>query len=341
MAGDKRLCVFITQPVHASAIERLQSIAEVEWNRDPLHILTPDELTAAVRECDVLFCLLQDHVDAAVISANPNLRAIASMTITPADIDIQAASARGIPVTVIPAALLNDATADLAWALMLSVSRRVVEGDRLMRSGTFPGSQSPYMEGGGISSKTLGIIGMGGVGRASAERARGFSMRVLYFDPKRLSAAEEKALGIMWVPFDQLLAESDLISLHARLTPETRHLIGEREFGLMKRTAYFINSARGPLVDEQALVRALSQKRIAGAGLDVFEHEPRPHAELLKMPNVVVTPHVGSAVTELRAAMANVVVDNIVAVVEGRQPPNCWNPEIYSSSAGVPPAARS
>ena len=154
-------------------------------------------------------------------------------------------------------------------------------------------------------------------------------MRLLYFDPRRLPADEERALGLTWAPFDDLLAQSDFVSLHARLTPETRHLIGEREFGLMKRTAYFINSARGPLVDEEALVRALEEGRIAGAGLDVFEHEPRPHPKLLKMPNVVMTPHVGSAVTELRAVMANVVVDNIVAILEGRRAPNCWNPEIY------------
>lgn len=324
--------IFITQPVHASAIERLQGIAHVEWNRDPLRILSKDELLAATRAHDILFCLLQDHVDAAVIAANPNLRAVASMTITPADIDVPAASARRIPVTVIPAVLLNDATADLAWALLLSVARRVAEGDRLMRSGTFPGSQSPYMEGGGVSRKTLGIIGMGGVGRAAAERARGFSMRVLYHDPRRLAPEEESALGLTWMPIDTLLAESDFVSLHARLTPETRHLMGGREFRLMKRTAYFINSARGPLVDEEALVRALAEGRIAGAGLDVFEHEPQPHPKLLGMPNVVMTPHVGSAVTELRAAMANVVVDNIVAVLENRRPPNCWNPEIYAEA---------
>lgn len=331
--------IFITQPVHASAIERLQGTARVEWNRDPLRILSHDELLAAAKTCDILFCLLQDRVDAAVIAANPRLRAIASMTITPADIDIPAASARRIPVTVIPAALLNDATADLAWALLFAVARRVAEGDRLMRAGTFPGSQSPYMEGGGVSRKTLGIIGMGGVGRAAAERARGFSMRVLYYDPRRLAPIEESALGATWMPMDELLATADFVSLHARLTPETRHLIGDRELGLMKRSAYFINSARGPLVDEEALVRALAARRIAGAGLDVFEHEPRPHPTLLTLPNVVVTPHVGSAVTELRAHMANVVVDNILAVLEERQPPNCWNPEIYAAGAGAPAAA--
>jgi glyoxylate reductase len=322
--------VFITQPVHPAAISRLETIAEVEWNRDPLHIMSKEELIAAARRADILFCLLQDRVDAEVIRANPKLRAIASMTITPADIDIAAATARRIPVTVIPAVLLNDATADLAWALLFAVARRVAEGDRLMRSGVFPGSQSPYMEGGGVSRKTLGLIGMGGVGRAAATRARGFSMRVLYYDPNRLPGAEETSLGLTWTPLDTLLAESDFVSLHARLTPETRHLVGAREFQLMKRTAYFINSARGPLVDEEALVRALQEGQIAGAGLDVFEHEPRPHPALLQMPNVVVTPHVGSAVRELREAMANVVVDNIAAILEGRKAPNCWNPEVYA-----------
>jgi len=323
--------IHITQPVHSSAIERLQAVADVQWNRDPLHIMTKDELIEAVRSSDFLFCLLHDRVDADVIAANPKLRMVASMTITPADIDTAAATRAHIPVTVIPAALLNEETADLAWALLFAIARRVAEGDRLMRSGTFPGSQSCYMEGGGVSRKTLGLIGMGGVGRAAAVRAQGFSMRVLYYDPQRLAAEDEKALNLTWRALDDLLAESDFVSLHARLTTETRHLIGERELNLMKRTAYLINSARGPLVDEEALVRALESRRIAGVGLDVFEHEPRPHPKLLRMDNVVMTPHVGSAVTELRAAMANVVVDNIVAVLQGRQPPNCWNAEIYQN----------
>ena len=325
--------VFVSQPVNAGALARLDEVADVALNSDPLLILSKPELVRAVRGCDILYCLLHDRVDADVIGANPDLRAVVSTTITPADIDVAAATARGIPVTVIPALLLNDATADLAWALLLAVARRVAEGDRLMRAGTFPGSQSAYMEGGGVSGKTLGLIGMGGVGRATARRARGFSMRTLYFDPQRLERAEEAALDVAWVPLDQLLAESDFVSLHARLTATSRHMLGSREFGRMKRTAYFINTARGPLVDEEALVEALRSSHIAGAALDVFEHEPRPHLELLKMPNVVVTPHVGSAVRELRAAMANVAVDNIIALIEGRRPPNCWNPEIYDRVA--------
>jgi glyoxylate reductase len=272
-------------------------------------------------------------VDRDVIEANPKLKGIASTTITPADIDVAAATARRIPVTVIPAVLLDDATADLAWALMLCVARRVAEADRLMRAGTFPGSQSAYMEGGSVAGKTLGLIGMGGVGRAAARRGAGFSMRLLYYDPQRLDAEDERALGLTWIELDALLAQSDFVQLHARLTPATRHMIGDRELALMKASAYFVNTARGPLVDEQALVHALSQRRIAGAGLDVFEHEPRPHSALLAMPNVVLTPHAGSAVTELRARMANVAVDNIIAVLEGRRPPNCWNPEIYEQEA--------
>ncbi len=321
--------IYITQPVAQSAIARLEKVAEVKWNTDPLHIMTKDELIAAVRENDILFCLLHDHIDRDVIAANPELKAVASMTITPADIDCAEATKRGIPVTVIPALLLDDPTADLAWGLLLSVVRRVTEGDRLMRAGTFPGSQSCYMEGGGLTNKTLGIIGMGGVGRAAAQRARGFKLQVLYYDPRRLPESDEKALGITWMPFDDVLSKSDFISIHARLTPETRHLFDDRAFGLMKPTAYLVNTARGPIVDEQALVRALKAKRIAGAGLDVYENEPQPDPALLAMPNVVFTPHTGSAIREVREAMANVVVDNILALLDGRRPPNCWNPEIY------------
>ncbi len=322
--------VFITQPIAASARKRLEAIATVTLNPDPLHIATKAELLNAARENDIIFCLLHDKVDAEVINANPKLKAIASMTITPADIDIAAATARKLPVTTIPSLLLDDATADIAWALLLAVARRVAEGDRLMRGGVFPGGQSCYLEGSTVSGKTIGMIGMGGVGRASARRAQGFGMQTLYYDLQRLVVTDEQKLGLTWTTLNALLARSDFVSIHARLTPQTRHLIGEREFNSMKPTAYLINSARGPIVDEQALVRALQTKRIAGAGLDVYENEPQPDAGLLKLPNVVFTPHVGSATVELRDAMANVVVDNILAILEGRRAPNCWNAEIYN-----------
>ena len=321
--------IYLTQPVARSAIERLEKVADLTINNDPLHIVTKDELLKAAREHDIIFCLLHDKIDAEVINANPNLKAVASMTITPADIDTGAATARKLPVTVIPALLLNDATADLAFALLLATVRRVAEGDRLMRSGVFPGSQSNYVEGGTVSRKTLGLIGVGGVGTAMAQRARGFSMPVIYHDPKRLTADEERELGATWAPFEQVFRDADFVSLHVQLTPQTRHLIGAEQLALMKPTAYLINSARGPVIDELALVQALKEKRIAGAGLDVYEHEPRPHPDLLSMNNVVCTPHMGSAVRELRESMANVVVDNILAILEGRQPLHCWNAEIY------------
>jgi glyoxylate reductase len=323
--------VFITQPVAQSAIERLRSLAKVEWNRDALHIMTKDELIAAVREHDVLFCLLSDRVDADVIAANRSLRMIATMKITPSDVDVAAATERRIPVTVVPP-IVTEATADLHFAILLAVARRVVEGDGLVRRGIFPGAQSMHLLGAGVWGKTIGLVGGGGrIGRAVARRARGFSMRTIYWGPRRMPEDDERELGLVYVPLDRLLAESDFVSVHAPLKPETVHLIGSHELRLMKPTAFLVNTARGPIVDEQALVEALEERRIAGAALDVFEREPEVQEALLSMPNVVLTPHLGSAVLEVREALANTVVDNIAAVVAGQRPPNCWNPEIYDA----------
>lgn len=329
--------IFITQPVAQSAIERLRAIAEVDLNPDSLHIVTKVELLAKVPDLDILFCLLHDRVDRDVIAAGKRLRAIASMKITPSDIDVAEATAHRLPVTVI-APIVTEATADIHFALLLAVARRVAEGDRLVRAGVFPGAQSAHLLGAWVHGKTIGLIGGGGrIGKAVAKRAGGFSMRILYWTPRRKSEAEEREAGLTYVPYDQLLSESDFVSVHASLTADTRHLVGERELRLMKPTAFLVNTARGPIVDEQALVRALTERRIAGAGLDVFENEPNVTPALLTMHNVVLTPHLGSAVRELREAMANVVVDNIIAVLEGRQPPNCWNPEIYAAPHAATP----
>ena len=325
-----RARIFITQPVAQSAIERMQALADVEWNRDARHVMSKAELIAAVRDRDILFCLLPDRVDAETIAMNLSLRMIASMKITPSDIDVTAATARRIPVTVIPP-IVTEATADLHFALLLAVARRVVEGDKLLRSGVFPGAQSMHLEGAGVWGKTIGLIGGGGrIGRAVARRARGFSMRTLYWGPRRIHESDENELGLVYMTLDQLMGESDFVSVHAPLRPETVRLIGAREIGLMKPSAFLINTARGPIVDEKALATALAERRIAGAALDVFEREPQIEETLLAMRNVVLTPHLGSAVAELREAMAHVVVDNIAAVLEGRRPPNCWNPEIYA-----------
>jgi glyoxylate reductase len=324
--------VFITQPIAASALERLRGVAHVHLNPDPVHIMTRDELKAAVSASDILFCLLHDHIDDTVMDANPKLRAISSMKITPSDIDVAAATARRIPVTVIPP-IVTEATADLHFGLLLAVARRILEGDRILREGVFPGGQSVRLEGAGVAGKTIGLIGGGGrIGRAVAKRARGFSMPTLYWGPRRIAESEERELELRYVAMDELLAESDFVSVHAPLKPETHHLIGERELRLMKRSAFLINTARGPIVDEKALALALSEGRIAGAGLDVFEREPHVEAALIEMPNVVLTPHIGSAIAELRESMAHIVVDNIVAILEGRRPPNCVNLEVYGGT---------
>lgn len=323
-----RLRVYLTQPIAQRALARLRADAEVQMNDDPLHMVTRDELLAGVGRADVLFCLLHDRVDAGVLEANPHLRLIASMAISPANVDVAAATARRIPVTVIPP-LVTEATADVTFALILATARRVVEADGLLRSGVFPGSQSAYLVGSAVHGKVLGIIGLGGIGTAVARRARGFGMRVLYTKRHRLAVADEQQLGVMFTPLDRLLEESDVVSVHAPQTPETHHLIGARELRKMKPTATLINTSRGPLVDEGVLVRALTEGWIAGAGLDVYEHEPRVSGGLLGLKNVVLTPHIGSAERDTRETIAGVVVDNILALARGDRPPNVFNPEVY------------
>jgi len=324
--------VYVTQPIAESALGCLRDIAEVEINLDSSRILATPKLIEAAKRSDIILCLLHDVINRDVLAANPNLKAIASMTITPDRIDVTEATTRKIIVTNIPA-VVTDATADIAFGLLLAVARRIVEGDRVVRSGVFPGSQSNHLAGAAVSGKTLGIVGMGRIGQAMARRARGFDMTVLYADPRALSAEEEQKLGVRLVSFEELLGQSDFISLHPALNSETQHMIGPRQFALMKRSAYLINTSRGQIVDEKALVVALKEGRIAGAGIDVFENEPKIERALLRMDNVVLTPHLGSAVMELRERMAHVVVDNIAAIVEGRQPPNCINPQVFAPGA--------
>jgi len=326
--GAKAFRVLISQPIPAPALERLQSLAEVEMGKDSARIMARAELLERIRGANGLFHLMHDAVDAEVIAAGKDLRVIASMAIVPATVDVAAATARRIPVTTIPP-IVTEATADLHWALLLAAARRVVEGDGALRRGVFPGSQSLHFAGAAVHGKTLGIVGFGRIGRAVARRARGFDMTILYTKRSRLLEVEERDMGVAYVSRDDLLRRADFVSLNAAFTPETYHLIGARELSLMKPTAFLINTARGPMVDEAALVEALASGRIGGAGLDVYEKEPRVHAGLLDLKQVVLTPHLGSAVGELREAMAHVVVDNILAVMKGERPPNLYNPEVY------------
>jgi glyoxylate reductase len=323
--------IFVTQPVAESALKRLRAVASVKVFPDDSRIIPKTTLIAAVKKADILFCLLHDRIDKAVIAANPKLRAIAAQSISPSNIDVAAATARRIPVTVVPP-VTTEATADMTFGLMLAVARRMGEGDRLVRAGKFPGAQSRHLLGSSVWGKTIGLIGGGGlIGKAVARRAHGFSMQVLYWTPRRKPAGEEREAGLTYVPLDRLLAESDFVSLHSPLTPETRHQIGARELRLMKKTAFLINTARGPIVDEAALIRALKARTIAGAGLDVFEHEPKVELALRRMSNVALAPHLGSAVVETREEMANIVVDNIMALLDGKTPPNIVNPEVLAS----------
>jgi glyoxylate reductase len=319
--------VFVTQPIAESALARLREVAVVEVNTDGSRVLGKTKLIEAVKNCDILISLLHDTIDAEVLNANPNLRAVSSMNITADRIDLAAATARGIPVTNIPA-LVTDATADIGFGLLLAAARNIALGDKLFRAGVYPGSQSNHLAGAAVNGQTLGLVGFGRSGQAMAHRARGFDMKIVYTDPRRLAPDEEKKFEADYCSLDELLRQADFVSLHPQLAPDTRHLMGDRQFALMKPTAFVINTSRGPVIDEAALVRALKAKKIAGAALDVYEHEPHAAPELLAMPNVVLTPHLGSAVLSLRESMANVVVDNTIALIEGRAPASCFNPQV-------------
>lgn len=321
--------IFISSPITRGALERLKTFADVEMNPDSAKPLAKEALLAGVRRADILYALLHDKIDRDVITANPALRGICTSAVNTLYIDVDEASAHKIPITIIPHIVVVP-TADQCLTLMLALARRTVVGDKLLRSGIYPGGQSNYLLGNSVTGKTLSLVGGGGrIARQVAQRARGFEMKILYWDPMRIPEAEEKQLAMTYVPFDQLFTDGDFVSVHTPLMPQTHHQVGERELSLMKPTAYLINTSRGPIIDEPALVRALLSGKIAGAGLDVFEFEPKVPPELIKMDNVVLTPHLGSATYETREEMANLVADNIVAILEGRVPPNCVNPEIF------------
>jgi glyoxylate reductase len=294
--------IFVTQPIADSAMQRLRALGSVKVFPDDSRIIPQKTLIAAVKKADILFCLLHDDINRAVIAANPKLRLIAAQSISPSNIDVAEASKRGIPVTVVPP-VTTEATADLTFGLMIAVARRMVEADRLVRAGKFPGGQSRHLLGSIVHGRTLGLIGGGGlIGKAVARRGRGFAMRVLYWTPRRKPEAEEREAGLSFVEFDDLLRESDFVSIHSPMNGTTRHQIGARELGLMKKTAFLINTARGPIVDEKALVRAQSasrQRHRRGARAD-GEHRDRQyrgaaqwaHAAQLRQPAGVETMNV-------------------------------------------------
>jgi glyoxylate reductase len=318
--------VFVTRSLPGPALEVLKQKCELEVNPED-RVLTRNELIEGVKGKDGLLCLLTDKIDAEVMdAAGPNLKVISNYAVGYDNIDVDEATRRGIAVTNTPG-VLTETTADLTWAILMAVARRIVEADNFLRTGQWRGWAPSLMLGHDVYGKTLGIVGLGRIGRAVAKRARGFDMKVLYYDVKRDEQAERE-VGVIYTSLESLLKESDFVSIHAPLTEKTRHLIGEKELRLMKPTAFLVNAARGPLVDEAALIRALKEKWIAGAALDVFEKEPYVPPELIQMKNVVLVPHIGSASVETRSKMAMMAVENLLAVLEGKIPPNLVNPEV-------------
>jgi glyoxylate reductase len=290
--------------------------------------MTVEELREAVAGADAVVTLLHDQVDGALLdAAGPQLRCVANVAVGFDNIDVPAATERGVVVTNTPGVLV-DATADLAMALILSVTRRVGEGERFVRARRPWSWDLSFMLGAGLAGKTLGVIGLGAIGRAVAARARAFGLEIVYAAPRAAPADVERALSARHAALDELLADSDVVTLHCPLTPQTRHLIDARALGLMRRSAFLINTARGPVVDEDALVEALRAGALAGAGLDVYENEPEVHPGLLELENVVLLPHLGSATRETRTAMATLAAENAVAVLEGRRPSTPVNPEL-------------
>lgn len=309
--------------------------AILDWHFDVDYWTRPEriprtELLARAADKDALVVLLTEKVDAELLAAAPKLRIASTVSVGFDNLDVPACTRRKVVATNTPG-VLDDTTADFAWTLLMGVARRLVEGDAWLRSGTWPGWDLDQLLGGDVWGKTLGIVGFGRIGRGVARRSQGFQMRVLYHDEVRVAPDVERELHAEFVDFDRLLRESDFISLHVPLLPGTRHLISKDAFGKMKPTAYLINTARGPVVDEAALIEALEQKKIAGAALDVYEHEPKVHPALVSRHDVILAPHIASASVETRTKMAVMAANNAAALFDGRRPPNALNPEVLGS----------
>ena len=313
MDTDKTAKVLVTRRLPSSVLAKLEAAATVDLHTGDA-AMAPDELRARAADKDALVTLLTDSIDRTVIDAAPKLKIVANVAVGFNNIDIAYAQSRGVIVTHTPD-VLTESVADFTWALILAITRRLAEGERVVRSGQWKGWALDFMLGTELKGKQLGLVGVGRIGRAVAARAPAFGMRVVYTEPRDIDLP-----GAENISLDRLLNTSDIVSLHVPLTPETTHLIDKRSLARMKRSAYLINTARGPVVDEEALAWALQQHLIAGAALDVFEREPDVHRDLLKLENVLLVPHLASGTTETRTAMADLAAENVVAVLAGRAP---------------------
>lgn len=323
--------ILVTQKIPDPVYPLLEAIGVVERNEVEGNIWSYEELLQRGPGHDYIYSLLTDTIDArfleACAAATPRLKMVANMAAGYNNIDVAAATRLGIAVSNTPG-VLSDTTADLAFALLMAVARRIPEAERFLRTGKFTGWGPLLFCGADVHHATLGLIGAGRIGRLVARRAMGFDMTVLYHNTTCMSPEDEALYHMRYVSFEELLAQSDFISIHVPYTSSTHHLIGEREFHMMKSGAFLINTARGPVVDEKALVKALQDDVIAGAGLDVFENEPAMEPALLQMENVVLLPHIASASLQTRTRMATMACANIVAHYSGQRPPNILNPEV-------------
>ena len=318
--------VFVSRRIPQPGLDIVEKECEVKINPYD-RVLTKKELIEGIKEVDGLLCLLTDTVNGEIMSVNTNLKIISNYAVGYNNIDVEEATRRKIMVTNTPG-VLTDTTTDLAWALLMSIARRIVESDKFTREGKFKAWAPMLFLGSDVHHSTLGIVGLGRIGQTMAKRARGFEMRILYTDVIRAPKEVEDELGAKFVSLDELLSSSDFVTIHVPLLPETHHLIGEKELKKMKKTAYLINAARGPLVDEKALVQALQERWIAGAALDVYENEPDLAPGLSHLDNVVIVPHIGSASVITRGKMATMAATNLVAGLKGEVPPNLVNKEV-------------
>jgi glyoxylate reductase len=308
--------VLVSNVLPKEALDLIPKDISVDYNSTDTP-LPKSQLLTRLKGKDGLICHIVSAIDEEVLAATPTLKVVANVAVGYNNIDVAAARRRGVVVTNTPD-VLTETTADFAWALLMAAARRVVEADRFARSGQWQRWQWDLLWGADVHGKTLGVLGFGRIGRAVARRASGFDMRVLYHDAIRPEPAVERELRATYAEPETILREADFVTLHTPLLPETRHLISERTLRLMKRTAILVNAARGPIVDEAALVRALKEGWIAGAGIDVFEDEPRIHPGLPPLPNVVLAPHIASASRDTRIAMATLAVRNCLAVLDGQ-----------------------
>jgi glyoxylate reductase len=320
--------VFVSHPLYPDARSLLQSCCDCEfWSKQERP--SREEFLARLKDKEGLVCLLTEKVGEDVLRSAPKVHIVANVAVGYDNVDLPACTKRGVVVTNTPG-VLDETTADFAWALLLAVARRVVEADQYVRAGSWQGWNFDQFCGTDVWGKTLGIVGFGRIGRSVARRAAGFGMKVIYNSKTRAPESVEQEFHADFRDLNALLAEADFVTLHVPLNADTRQLFDAAKLFRMKPTAYLINTSRGPVVDEAALVHALESKKIAGAGLDVFEQEPFVHAGL-KRPNVVLAPHLGSASHETREKMASVAAQNAVAFFSGQRPPNMLNPEVWKS----------